>query len=258
MSTLSTERVLDVHHWNETLFSFRTTRNPGLRFENGQFVMIGVAVEGRPLLRAYSIASANHQDHLEFFSIKVQEGKLTSRLQHLQPGAEVLVGRKPTGTLLLDDLLPGRNLYLLGTGTGLAPFLALVRDPAVYDRFEKVVVMHGVRWSSELAYRRFFERDLLEDEIFGDLAREKLIYYPLVTREDHRNRMRITEAIDSGRLAADTGLPDLHPAHDRVMVCGSPAMLADMQALLDGRGFKVSPHVGAAGDYVIERAFVER
>ncbi|PWR22212.1 ferredoxin--NADP reductase [Zavarzinia compransoris] len=258
MSALNTERVIEVRHWNETLFSFRTTRSPGLRFENGQFVMIGVEVEGRPLLRAYSIASANHEEHLEFFSIKVQDGKLTSRLQHLAPGAEVFVGRKPTGTLLLDDLKPGRHLYLLGTGTGLAPFMSLVKDPAAYERFEKIVVMHGVRQVSELAYRDFFERDLPDDEIFGPLAREKLVYYPLVTREEHRNRMRITEALESGRFAADTGLPKLDPANDRVMVCGSPAMLRDMQALLDGRGFTVSPHVGAAGDYVIERAFVER
>ena len=258
MSNLGTERVIDVRHWNDTLFSFRTTRSAGLRFENGQFVMIGLPVDGKPLLRAYSIASANHEDHLEFFSIKVQEGRLTSRLQHLEPGAEVIVGKKPTGTLLLSDLRPGRHLYLMGTGTGLAPFMSLVKDPEAYERFEKIVLMHGVRYTSELAYADYFTRDLPEDEVFGEWAREKLIYYPMVTREAHPNQARITEVIETGKLAADIGLPPLNPETDRVMICGSPAMLDDLRAMLDARGFTVSPHVGEAGDYVYERAFVER
>lgn len=258
MSSLGTERVIDVRHWNDTLFSFRTTRSAGLRFENGQFVMIGLPVEGKPLLRAYSIASANHEDHLEFFSIKVQDGKLTSRLQHLKPGEDVIVGKKPTGTLLLSDLRPGKHLYLMGTGTGLAPFMSLVKDPEMYERFEKIVLMHGVRVSSELAYADYFTRELPDDEVFGEWVREKLIYYPLVTREPHPNRARITEVIETGKLSADTGLPTLNPETDRVMICGSPAMLLDLQATLDVRGFVVSPHVGVAGGYVIERAFVER
>ncbi len=220
--------------------------------------MIGLPVDGRPLLRAYSVASANHEDHLEFFSIKVQDGKLTSRLQHLQPGQEVLVGRKPTGTLLLDDLRPGRHLYLMGTGTGLAPFLSLVKDPSMYERFEKIVLMHGVRYTSELAYRDFFRHELPRDEIFGEMVRQKLVYYPLVTREAHEFRGRITEVIESGRVFADVGLAPLSPATDRAMICGSPAMLKDVQALLDARGFEISPQLGVPGDYVIERAFVER
>jgi len=258
MSALATERVLDVHHWNDSLFSFRTTRAPSLRFQNGQFVMIGLPVNGRPLLRAYSIASANHEDHLEFFSIKVREGLLTSRLQHLKPGEEIYVGSKPTGTLLLDDLKPGKHLYLMGTGTGLAPFMSLIKDPQVYERFERIVLMHGVRVSSELAYRDYFLHELPHDEFLGDCVRRQLTYYPMVTREPHRNRGRIPELIRSGKLFADVGLPPLDPARDRAMVCGSPAMLKDVQALLDGLGFVASPRVGEAGDYVIERAFVEK
>ena len=161
MSQLATERVLNVHHWNETLFSFRTTRDPALRFRNGHFVMLGLPVQGKPLLRAYSVASANHEEHLEFFSIKVPNGPLTSRLQHLKPGDEVIVGRKPVGSLVLDDLRPGRHLYLLSTGTGLAPFISIIQDPETYERFEKIVLIHGVRQVSELAYSRFIELSLI-------------------------------------------------------------------------------------------------
>lgn len=258
MSQLSTETVLDVHHWNDHLFSFRTTRQPSLRFENGQFVMIGLEVEGRPLTRAYSIASPNYEEHLEFFSIKVPNGPLTSRLQHLKTGDPIVVSRKPTGTLVLSDLRPGRNLYLLSTGTGLAPFLSVIRDPEAYDRFDRIVLLHGVRHVSELAYRYYLTQELPRDACFGDWVREKFIYYPTVTREPFITQGRITDHLASGQLFADTGLPPLDPALDRAMICGSPAMLADCCALLDGHGFQVSPHIGKAGDYVIERAFVER
>lgn len=258
MSTLATETVTEVHHWNDTLFSFKTTRDPGLRFANGQFVMIGLQAEGRPLLRAYSIASANHEEHLEFFSIKVPNGPLTSRLQHLQPGDEIFVSRKPTGTLIIDDLRPGRNLFLLSTGTGLAPFLSIIKDPETYERFEKVVVTHGVRSVSELAYAEMIERELPEHEFLGDYVRESLLYYPTVTREDFRNQGRLTTLIDTGKLCADLGLPQLDAAHDRVMLCGSPAMLKELSDMLDARGFEVSPCIGQLGDYVIERAFVEK
>ncbi len=258
MSNLSTERVLSVHHWNDNLFSFRTTRDPGLRFINGQFVMIGLQQEGRPLTRAYSIASANHDEYLEFFSIKVPNGPLTSKLQHLKVGDEIVVSRKPTGTLVLRDLKPGKNLYLLSTGTGLAPFISLIQDPETYERFEKVVLIHGVRWVSELAYNEFITEDLPKHEYFADLVRDKLIYYPTVTREPFRNQGRLTHLIENGKLFTDIGLPPLDPAHDRVMICGSPAMLKDCCTLLDARGFVVSPHIGAMGDYVIERAFVEK
>ena len=258
MSQLATERVLHVHHWNDTLFSFRTTRDPALRFRNGHFVMLGLPVEGKPLMRAYSVASANHDEHLEFFSIKVSNGPLTSRLQHLQPGDEVIVGRKPVGSLVLDDLRPGRHLFLLSTGTGLAPFISIIQDPETYERFEKVVLIHGVRQVSELAYAQFIEHDLLNNEYIGELVRERLVYYPTVTREPFRNQGRLTEVIESGRLFADTGLPPLDPALDRAMICGSAAMLADSCKLLDARGFQISPRQGELGDYVIERAFVEK
>ncbi|MFV8825654.1 ferredoxin--NADP reductase [Thauera sp. WH-2] len=258
MSSLVTERVLSVHHWNESLFSFRTTRDPGLRFENGQFVMIGLDVHGKPLTRAYSIASPNYEEHLEFFSIKVPDGPLTSRLQHLREGDPIIVSKKPTGTLVLHDLNPGKHLYLLATGTGLAPFLSVIQDPETYARFEKVVLVHGVRFVSELAYTDFITRALPQNEFFGEQVREQLIYYPTVTREPFRNTGRITHVIESGRLFADTGLPPLDPAQDRVMICGSQAMNADCCALLDARGFAMSPRIGQPGDYVIERAFVEK
>ena len=258
MTQIHSERVLKVHHWNDKLFSFTTTRDRGLRFENGHFVMLGLEVEGRPLLRAYSIASANHEEHLEFFSIKVADGPLTSRLQNLKHGDIVLVSRKPVGTLLLHDLLPGTHLYLLATGTGLAPFMSIIKDPATYESFEKVVLVHGVRHVSELAYADFITGELPENEYFGELVRERLIYYPTVTREAFHHRGRVTHLIESGRLFEDIGLPPLDPARDRVMICGSPAMLRDSCALLDERGFKISPHSGVPGDYVIERAFVDR
>lgn len=258
MKAFNVERVLDVHHWNDTLFSFKTTRDPALRFRNGHFVMIGLEVDGRPLMRAYSIASANYEEHLEFFSIKVNNGPLTSRLQHLKEGDSILVGRKPVGTLVIDDLLPGQRLYLLGSGTGLAPFLSIIKDPDTYDRFEQVVLVHGVRHISELAYADFIARELPEHEFLGETVRDKLIYYPTVTRDPFHNRGRLTHLVESGKLFADLGLPPLDPARDRVMICGSPGLLKDTCALLNARGFAISPHIGEPGDYVIERAFVEK
>jgi ferredoxin--NADP+ reductase len=258
MASVGTERVLDVHHWNETLFSFKTTRDQTLRFENGHFVMIGLENEGKPLMRAYSIASANYDDHLEFLSIKVQDGELTSRLQHIKPGDPILVSRKPVGTLVLHDLLPGKHLYLFATGTGLAPFMSIIRDPHTYERFEKVILVHGVRIVSELAYAEYITDELPNNEFFGDEVRDRLIYYPTVTREPYQNRGRLTDLVNSGRLFEDIGLPPLDPARDRAMVCGSPSMLRDTRALLDARGFAMSPHIGVPGDYVIERAFVEK
>ena len=258
MANLGTEQVLSVRHWNDTLFSFTTTRSPELRFENGHFVMVGLEVEGRPLMRAYSIASANYEDHLEFFSIKVQDGPLTSRLQHLKANDNILIGRKPVGTLVLRDLKPGQNLYMFSTGTGLAPFLSLIRDPELYDRFEKIVLVHGVRLVSELAYADYIRDELPKHELLGEEIAAKLIYYPTVTREPYRNRGRLTDLIENGQLFADIFLPPLDPARDRAMICGSPSMLAETSALLDARGFQISPSSGVAGDYVIERAFVER
>jgi len=258
MAAFNTERVLHVHHWNDTLFSFKTTRDPALRFHNGHFVMIGLEVNGKPLMRAYSIASSNYEEHLEFLSIKVQDGPLTSRLQHLKEGDPILISKKPVGTLIADDLLPGKNLYLFGTGTGLAPFMSIIKDPDIYEKFEKVVLVHGVRQVNELAYADYIENDLPNNEYFGDMVQGKLIYYPTVTREPFRNQGRLTDLIVSGKLTDDVGLPPLNPETDRAMLCGSPSMLADTAALLDARGFVVSPGVGQPGHYVIERAFVEK
>ncbi len=258
MSTYNTERVLSVRHWNDSLFSFTTTRDRALRFENGQFVMIGLPGDNKPVMRAYSIVSANYEDHLEFFSIKVPNGPLTSRLQHLAEGDDILVSRKPTGTLLISDVHPGRNLYLLSTGTGLAPFLAIVRDPDTYERFDNIIVVHGVRYTEDLAYADLFQHELPNDEIFGDMVREQLHYYPIVSREPFRHQGRLTTFLDEGQIQADLELEPLDPEHDRAMICGSPAMLEDTAALLDRRGFQISPHIGAPGDYVIERAFVEK
>ncbi|MDE2343154.1 MAG: ferredoxin--NADP reductase [Betaproteobacteria bacterium] len=258
MAAIGTEKVLSVHHWNESLFSFTTTRDPGLRFENGHFVMIGLQVNGKPLTRAYSIASANYEEHLEFLSIKVPNGPLTSRLQHIQVGDEVLVSRKPVGTLVIHDLLPGKHVYLFATGTGLAPFMSIIKDPETYERFEKVILVHGVRQVSELAYREFIQHELPNNEYFGDEVRQKLVYYPTVTREEFETTGRITTLIESGKLFSDIGLPPLDPAVDRAMICGSPGMLKDISSMLDARGFKISEGIGEPGDYVIERAFVEK
>ncbi|MEO8809432.1 MAG: ferredoxin--NADP reductase [Rhodanobacter sp.] len=258
MVAMATEKVIDVQHWNDTLFSFRTTRDPGFRFDSGQFVMIGLDAGTRPLMRAYSIASASWEEHLEFFSIKVANGPLTSRLQNLQPGDPLIVTRKPTGTLVLNDLKPGRHLYLLGTGTGLAPFLSIIRDPHTYDRFDRIVLAHGVRHVNDLAYAHYLEHELPQHEYLGELVRQKLIYYPTVTREAFRHRGRITDAIVDGVMSESTRLPPLNPATDRLMLCGSPAMLDDLGTLLGGRGFRPSPRTREPGDYVIERAFVEK
>ncbi len=257
MSNFNAETVLSVQHWTDRLFSFTTTRDPAFRFRSGQFTMIGLEVDGKPLLRAYSLVSTPYDEHLEFLSIKVPNGPLTSRLQHIVPGDKVIVGRKPVGTLLADNLRPGRNLYLLGTGTGLAPFMCLVRDPDVYERFERIVLVHGCRQVAELAYEDLITNQLPNDEFLGELVREKLLYYPTVTREPFRNTGRITSLMASGKMMTDLGLDPLDPAHDRVMLCGSPAMLSDLVTMLESRGFEEGNNANP-GDYVIEKAFVEK
>ncbi len=257
MANFNQESVLSVHHWTDNLFSFTTTRNPSFRFRNGEFVMIGLEIGDRPLMRAYSVASANYEPNLEFFSIKVPDGPLTSRLQHLKEGDQIIVGRKATGTLVIDNLTNGRNLYLIGTGTGLAPFLSVIKDPATYDRFEKIVLLHGCRRVAELAYGEMITEKLPQDELIGELIREQLIYYPTVTRDPFRNRGRITSLITSGKLFSDISLPDLDAAKDRVMICGSPALLADTKSILIEKGFEEGNH-GEAADFVVEKAFAER
>ena len=257
MSNLNQEQVLSVHHWNETLFSFKTTRSPSFRFRNGHFVMIGLEVEGRPLLRAFSVVSPNYDEHLEFYSIKIADGALTSRLQHIVPGNQVLVGRKPTGTLVIDNLTPGKRLYLMATGTGLAPFMSIIRDPETYERFEHVIVAHGVRRESDLGYRGYIENELPQHELVGDQVKSQLLYYPTVTREPFRNQGRVTTLLDSGKMSSDLGLPALSPEHDRVMICGSPTMLKDTVSLLEARSFEEG-NTDTPGQYLIERAFVEK
>lgn len=255
MSALFHERVLSVHHWTDTLFTFTATRDPSFRFLSGQFTMIGLMVEGKPLLRAYSMVNAHYDETLEFLSIKVQDGPLTSRLQHIVPGDTVLVGRKPTGTLILDNLTPGRRLYMLATGTGLAPFMSLIKDPEVYERFETVVLTHTCRTVAELAYRDLITRELPSNEFFGEQLASKLRYYPTVTREPFATQGRITDLIEQGRVATDLGLPELDPGEDRVMLCGSPEMLRDARALCLARGF-VEGNMNNPGTFVIEKAFV--
>lgn len=257
MSTILEETVLETRHWTKSLFTLKLTRDPGFRFEPGQFAMIGLKVDGKPLMRAYSMVSPNYEDHLEFLSIKVPNGPLTSRLQHVQPGDKILVNRKTTGTLILDNLLPGRRLYLLSTGTGLAPFLSIIRDPAVYERFDQVILTHTCRHVSELVYDEVIKREVPENEFFGDLARDKLTYYPSVTRESFRTQGRITELIRSGRLFDDLNLAPFDLAEDRVMICGNPNMMVELTAYLEGLGFEEGSNA-EPGHYVIEKAFAEK
>ncbi len=257
MSNFNQERVVSVRHWTDRLFSFRTTRNPSFRFRNGQFIMMGLEAEGRPLLRAYSLVSANYEEELEFFSIKVPDGPLTSRLQHVREGDMVIVGRKATGTLVLDNLKPGRNLFLLGTGTGLAPFLSIIKDPETYERFERVVMVHGCRWIADLAYGDLLADELPNDEFVGELLRGKLDYYPTVTREPFRHNGRISLLLRNGELAEDLDLPPINPDADRFMLCGGSAMLADISAILNERGFKEGKH-GEPGHCAVEKAFAEK
>lgn len=254
MSNLFEAQVLTVHHWTDRLFSFTTTRDPGFRYQSGQFAMIGLMVDGRPLLRAYSMVSPHYEETLEFLSIKVPDGPLTSRLQHIQVGDSIVVGRKPTGTLLIDYLLPGKRLYLLATGTGLAPFLSVIRDPDTYERFEQVVLVHGVREVKELAYREFLSQTLKHDEFLGEMVEKQFLYYPTVTREPFVHQGRIPTLLDNGTLAKDLGLPRLDPAHDRIMICGSPEMLRDLKALAEKNGFEEG-NTSRPGAFVIERAF---
>ncbi|HEY1943985.1 MAG TPA: ferredoxin--NADP reductase [Roseiarcus sp.] len=251
------ETVRWVRHWTDGYFSFGITRPQSFRFRSGEFVMIGLPIDGKPVMRAYSIASPAWADELEFFSIKAPGGLLTTQLQLIQPGDQILLGKKPTGTLVLDTLRPGRNLFLLGTGTGLAPWLSIVRDPATYEQFERVFVAHGVRMTNDLAYRELLEHGLKADEFLGDFVRGGLTYYPCVTREPFVHQGRLTELIADGGLFRDLGLPraSFDAAEDRVMLCGSMGMIRDVAAMLEAGGFREGSNADPA-DFVIERAFV--
>ncbi|MCX7059053.1 MAG: ferredoxin--NADP reductase [Proteobacteria bacterium] len=257
MATYTTVTVTNVRHWSDKLFSFTTTREPGLRFENGQFIMVGLEVDGRRIVRAYSIASANHEDELEFYSIKVPDGPLTSRLKEIRAGETVLLSAKPTGTLVIRDLRAGKRLFLLSTGTGFAPFASLIKDPEVYDRFEQVILVRGARHITDLAYGDEIVERVRQDPYIGDLVRAQLLDYPTVTREPHVHNGRVTAVLESGQLSTDLGIAPLDRSTDRVMICGSKAMLQDCCELLNVRGFEISARVGSPGDYVIERAFVD-
>ncbi len=257
MAEAHKETVIDVHHWSDRLFTIKTTRDPSLRFRNGEFAMMGMEVDGKPLLRAYSMASSNYEDYLEFYSIKVQDGPLTSRLQHVKIGDELLVSKKPTGTLLWDHMRPGKHLWMLSTGTGLAPFLSIIKDPDVYENFEKVILVHGCRFINELTYQELITNQLQDNEYFGDSVKDKLVYYPAVTREPFKNYGRITTLLESGKLLEDTGMPPLNVDDDRFMLCGSPGMLKSISGTLDQMGF-TETRKSDFREYVIERAFVEK
>ncbi len=257
MANVFSEKVLTVHHWTDSLFSFTTTRDPSFRFQNGQFTMIGISIEGKPLMRAYSMVSANYDETLEFLSIKVPNGPLTSKLMHIQPSDTLLVNSKAVGTLILQNLLPGKNLYLLSTGTGMAPFMSIIKDPETYERFEKVILVHGTRQKAELAYHDYLQHDLPQNEFFGEQVRNQFIYYPTVTREAFVNQGRITDLLASGKLESGAGLPPIDNARDRVMICGSPEMLRDLKNMFAARGWEEG-NMSEPGHFVIERAFVEK
>ena len=250
------QTVTAVTHWTDRLFSFRVTRPKSLRFRSGEFVMIGLLGDtGKPLLRAYSIASPAWDDELEFYSIKVPDGPLTSRLQHIRPGDEIILRPKPVGTLVHDALLPGKRLWFLATGTGIAPFASLMRDPETYEKYDSVIMMHTCRELAELEYGRQLVASLKDDPLIGDLVGDKLKYYPTTTREPSRHMGRITDNLTSGKVFDDLGLPAMDAEHDRAMVCGSLAFNHDVKAVLTAMGL----HEGANSEpleYVVEKAFV--
>ncbi len=254
---ISVETITSVHQWNDDLFSLKMTRPASFRFRSGEFVMIGLPKEdGKPLLRAYSMASPSYEEEIEFLSIIVQDGPLTSRLQHIKPGDPIYLGKKPTGTLVTDALLPGKRLFMLSTGTGLAPFMSLVRDPEIYGMYDEVIVVHSVRRVKDLAYRDLLESKLEGDPLLEDEDRERMIYVPTVTRESFRNQDRIQVMIDDGRLFEQSKGPKRFvPENDRVMLCGSMSMIKDHAADLEARGFTEGAN-NKPGQFVIERAFV--
>lgn len=250
------QTVTTVDHWTDALFSFRVTRPRSLRFRSGEFVMIGLLDErGKPLLRAYSIASPSWDEELEFYSIKVQDGPLTSRLQHIKPGDQIILRPKPVGTLVLDALLPGKRLWFFATGTGIAPFASLMRDPDTYERYDEVIMMHTCREQAELEYGRRLVESLPDDPLIGEYVGDKLKYYPTTTQEQGPRMGRITDNLKSGKVFEDLGIPPIDPATDRAMVCGSLGFNIDMKAILEGYGMREGANSEPA-EYVVEKAFV--
>jgi ferredoxin--NADP+ reductase len=256
-------KVTEVKHWNDRLFSFKVERPQTLRFRSGEFVMIGLMNDPdpktgkqKPLLRAYSIASPSWDEELEFYSIKVQDGPLTSRLQHIQPGDEIILRPKPVGTLVVDALLPGKRLWMFATGTGIAPFASLMREPEVYEKFEEVILMHTCREVSELEYGRQLVEHIKSDEILSEIEDGKLRYYPTTTREAFHHMGRVTDNLASGKVFEDLGIPPLCPENDRGMVCGNLAFNKDIMKILDGFGLREGAN-SEPKEYVVEKAFVD-
>ena len=250
------QTVTDVQHYTDRLFRFRVTRPRTLRFRSGEFVMIGLLDDnGKPLLRAYSIASPAWDEELEFYSIKVPDGPLTSRLQHIRPGDEIILRPKPVGTLVHDALLPGKRIWFFSTGTGIAPFASLLREPETYENYEKVILTHTCRDVAELDYGKELVRKTLEDPLVGEEAQEKLVHYPTTTREESPRTGRITELLKDGTVFADLGIDGIDPGTDRAMVCGSLAFNMDMKEILEGWGLREGSNSEPA-EYVVEKAFV--
>lgn len=249
------ETLLEVEHYTDRLFRIRTTRSPNIKFRDGEFLMIGIEVNGKPLMRAYSVASPNYEDYLEFYSIKVQDGPLTSRLQHIQVGDELLVNTKAVGTLVLDNLHAGRNLYLMGTGTGVAPFMSLTRGVETYDKFDRVILLWGAREVAELAYDDLLN-SLNEHDVYKELTQGKFMYYPTVTREDFKHKGRVTDAMYEGKVQEALGLEPFDKEHDRVMVCGSHDMNMELKSYFIEKQGCVEGNANRLGEFVLEKAFV--
>jgi ferredoxin/flavodoxin---NADP+ reductase len=254
-SGFHSERVVQVQHYTDRLFRFRVTRPQSLRFRSGEFVMIGLPGENKPVMRAYSIASPSWDEELEFFSIKVPGGPLTENLQKIQPGDEILLRPKPTGTLVNDALIPGKRLFCFSTGTGFAPFASLIRDPETYEKFEQVIVTHTCRTAAELQYGYDTVKSTLEDPLVGEFAQGRLLHFASATREAAAHNGRITNLIESGEFFSTLKIPALDPAHDRIMMCGSVGMIKDVRAMLEPLGF-VEGSNSNPGTFVVERAFV--
>ncbi|MFQ6756865.1 ferredoxin--NADP reductase [Cereibacter sphaeroides] len=250
------QTVTSVQHWTDRLFSFRVTRPQSLRFRSGEFVMIGLLDDrGKPIMRAYSIASPNWDEELEFYSIKVPDGPLTSRLQHIQPGDQIILRPKPVGTLVLDALLPGKRIWFLATGTGIAPFASLMRDPETYERYEQVIMMHTCREQAELEYGRQLVESLKDDPLIGEMVGDKLLYYPTTTRETSDRMGRITDNLSSGKVFEDLGVPKMNIEEDRAMVCGSLQFNLDVKTVLESFGLREGANSEPL-QYVVEKAFV--